>query len=60
MVNSWLHVKNIKKNPMLFLEAQILFLVDHVDKEVSGNRKNLFHSIILCSKSCTYLDAILY
>lgn len=40
---------------MFYLEAQILFLVDDVGKEVCGRRINLFPNVILCSKSYTYL-----
>lgn len=39
MAKSWVHVKTIK-NVCFFLEAQILFLVDHVDKAVCGSRIN--------------------
>lgn len=40
---------------MFFLEAQILFLVDCVDKAVRAGRVNSFYNVTLCSKSCTYL-----
>lgn len=45
---------------MFYLEAQILFLVDHVDKEICGRRINLFSSVILLFQELHMFSAIGY
>lgn len=50
MAKSWVDVKKY-----VLLEAQILFLVGHVDKALCGSKINLFHYVTPFSKSCIYL-----